>query len=546
MRRFVKAPSSAVPGRCLAAVCEWRGSGASALAPPVALRRRWQASLSDAKGRDAFLEDVPRRRSQFDPIKQVRDEQPKFSLADAAESTLAAAAAQQRTARIKLDSITPEHVEEMWPPPALVERPPWATPVKRPRAWLMPPQSLDADFSVPSAPEIGMDDVGRFVPMRRDDLIELLPEGGCGDLAKDLTLVPSPKKPCGLMLRKLTVELMWQLDRLRDATDSSGNPRIDKAGFLIDGKRGVGKSQVLNLLTMWAREQGWLVILEPTPGRYAHDIAEIKRSNNGVYIQNEFAQQFLEATSIFNRAMFEEIPVDLDLYGSRAIDGESLSETRRLYEPLIERTVDQEVADQGLSGVERLRRIAEYKRQVKVPTMVEHLRNPMNLWEIVDFGLNNEAYATQAVAEFFAQLKRQTAHPLLVVVDNWNECFPVSEYVSIRYDNTRYNGYIPAYHLTMPRMFHRWDGGLYRRGLKLCATSWTHRRRRNYRPDLIGVKDHEIRTLRNFSPGEFANYVMHLRVSGVLHNFPREDLEYYFMLTGGNGWEARRVLSTLY
>ena len=70
-------------------------------------------------------------------------------------------------------------------------------------------------------------------------------------------------------------------------------------------------------------DAGWLVVLEPTPGRYAREIAEIKRSNNGVggqsvgckskrtcrqtqvYIQSEFAQQFLEALSLANRHMLE-------------------------------------------------------------------------------------------------------------------------------------------------------------------------------------------------------------------------------------------------
>lgn len=135
---------------------------------------------------------------------------------------------------------------------------------------------------------------------------------------------------------------------------------------------------------------------------------------------------------------------------------------------------------------------------------------------------------------------------MLVVVDEWNECFPCSHYVSIRYDNTRFYGYIPAYHLTMPRTLHAWDGGKYRRGLKICATSWARYRRRDYNPALLGVKEEEIRTVRNFSQHEFANYVTYLRLMNVLHNFPREDLEYYYMLTQGNGWEARKILSTLY
>lgn len=71
--------------------------------------------------------------------------------------------------------------------------------------------------------------------------------------------------------------------------------------------------------------------------------------------------------------------------------------------------------------------------------------------------------------------------------------------VSIRYDNTRFNGYIPAFHLSMPRALHRWDGHKFRRGLKICATSWQRSKRRDYRPELLGVKDHEIRTVRNFT-----------------------------------------------
>jgi small subunit ribosomal protein S29 len=71
--------------------------------------------------------------------------------------------------------------------------------------------------------------------------------------------------------------------------------------------------------------------------------------------------------------------------------------------------------------------------------------------------------------------------------------------VSIRYDNTRFHGYIPGYHLSMPRALHRWDGHKFRRGLKICATSWQKFKRREYRPELLGVKDHEIRTVRNFT-----------------------------------------------
>lgn len=478
--------------------------------------------------------NVPRRWS-LDLPKEA--EEKKFRLPTSVDSTLGTEAEQQRPA-VRLDSITSEDVASQWPPPSLIAPPIIHKPVKRPHLWL--------NSGGEDPPAIGIEDAGRFLRLPRDDLIELLPEGACGELSRDLTLIPSRSRDVGLMLRKPAIELIYQLSRLRDAKDARGEHSIKKNGFLIDGHKGTGKSQVLNTVALWARRNGWLVVMEPVPSRYSKEIAEIKRSNAGVYIQNEFSQAFLEMTSVANRGKFEEIPVDLASYGLCAIDGEPIKQTRRLYEPLIEKTVDQEVAEKGLSPLERLHRIAAYKKQVRIPTMAEHLPRPSNVWEIVEFGLQNEAYASQVVAELFVQLQRQTTHPVLVVVDEWNECFPVSQYVSVRYDNTRFHGYIPSYHLTMPRALHRWDGHLYRRGLKICATSWMRFKRRDYRPDLLGVKDHEIRTVRNFSPHEFANFVTYYRLMNILHNFPREDLEYYFMLTQGNGWQARRLLTTLY
>jgi len=489
----------------------------------------WRSAVTASAGK----QQQSLRRSAFDlPVEQKDQTQPKYKLPEVVNPDEPS----QETFRI--DQVSASEIGDLWPPRDLVAEPLPVEEVKRPHLWL-----TDTSF-------VGIEDVGRFIKLQRDELIELLPEGPCGELARDLTLVPSATRPVGLMLRKLTVELIGQLSACQRETDGAGRHRIRKAGFLLDGHRGTGKSQILNSIAMWARQNDWLVVLEPNPSRYSKQIADIKRSNNGVYIQNEFAQQFLEATSLANRQMLEDLPVDFKVYGTRAIDGESVKATNRLYEPLIDITVDRELANDPPSevshGEERLQRIAAYRRKIRVPSMAQQLPKPLNVYEILEFGLTNEAFATQAVSELFLQLQKQTTYPVLVIVDEWNECFPVSDYVSIRYDNTRFGGKIPAYHLTMPRAFHNWDGKLYRRGLKLYATSWMLQNRRDYRPELLGLKEHEIRTVRSFSQHEFANYVMYLRLMKVLHNFPRSDLEYYYMLTQGNGYQARKLLSTLY
>ena len=41
-----------------------------------------------------------------------------------------------------------------------------------------------------------------------------------------------------------------------------------------------------------------------------------------------------------------------------------------------------------------------------------------------------------------------------------------------------------------------------------------------------------MRTVRNFSPLEFAAYVAYLEKKRVLHNFPADKLDYFYMLCG--------------
>ncbi|KAF4687733.1 hypothetical protein FOZ60_003562 [Perkinsus olseni] len=423
---------------------------------------------------------------------------------------------------------------------------PLEDPVKRPDLW-MPRQDDEGDEYFPKA-----SDVGRFMRLPRDELMELLPEGMGGELPRDIMLIKSRQRDLGIMLRKVTLEIMRQLQCLRD------KPSFQHArGWLLDGKKGSGKSGVLNYVVCWARLNGWLVVYEPLLSRYNREIAEIKRSNAGLYIQNEFSQQFLERTSIRNREFFEQMPVDMSVYGRKALDGNDLNFTRRLYAPLIEKAVNKEIVLKFGEDIDlehltaeqieyKLERMAHYRRDVKIPSMTTPLPEPGTLWDIVDFALDNQAYACQAVYELFEQLKVQTKFPLLIVCDEWCEAFPVSHYVSMRYENTIYNGYIPAYHLTMSRLFSKWDGDEYKRGVKLYGTSWRFRNRRDYRPELCGVRDDEIKTVRNFSKHEFANYVGYYRLMNILFNFPKDKLEYFYMLSQGNGFQARRLLITLY
>jgi small subunit ribosomal protein S29 len=396
--------------------------------------------------------------------------------------------------------------------------------VKRPHLWVSPSSTLSVT------------DTGRYLRYQRDELVRLMPEGLAGETARDIYLMPSRTRDIGIMYRKSTNELIHQLGRFE------GMNHIPRAGWLLEGKRGVGKSSIMNAVVAWARQRGnWLVMFEPLGSRFGKEVTEIVRSNSGLYLQNELSVQFLERFIQFNGDLLETVPVDMLHYGRTSLDSSPIETIERVYLPLIEKRVEK---SGGL--VEKIEKVHSTRQSLVLPSMKSKLPTPSNLLALVEFGISNPTFATQTVAELIAQLKVQSTYPVLVAVDEWNEMFVVSEYVSARYDNTVFNGYIPNYHLALSRMLSRWDGHEYKRGVKLFSTSWNRRNRRQFDPEILGVKPEEIKQIRNFTKHEFANYCAYQAITNTSHRFPEDRLEYFYMLTQGNGYEARKMMATFY
>ena len=419
-------------------------------------------------------------------------------------------------------------LDEFFPASLLSPQPyelPSVEPVRVPHLWIRADET----------PTIA--DTGRYLRYSREDLMQLMPEGLAGELARDIILMPSRTRDIGMMYRKTTHEIISQLQSCDDGHS------IQKKGWLLEGKRGTGKSTILNSVVAWARSQGnWIVMFEPLGSRFGKEIADITKSSCGVYIQNELSKQFLERFLLFNRSLLEQVSVDLNFYGRVGIDSSQIETVERVYLPLIEKAVDQK----NLSPEERVREISRLRNSIRIPSMKSQMEKPSSLADICEFGIDNISFATQAVGELINQLKIQDTFPVLVALDEFNELFVVSEYVSNRYDNTIFNGYIPSYHLSLPRMLCRWDGHEFKRGLKLYSTTWAKRNRRQFDPTILGIKPEEIKQVRNFTKNEFAHYLAYQHLTGTSHKFPRSKLDYFYMLTQGNGFQARRILATLH
>jgi small subunit ribosomal protein S29 len=435
-----------------------------------------------------------------------------------------------RSNSMKIEESSPiGKIDEFFPTSLLSPQPedlPAIDAVKVPHLWIR-----DDDILCSSA-------VSRFQRYSREELMNLLPEGLAGELPRDIFLMPSRTRDIGIMYRKITNEVINQLTLLESQKS------MNKSGWLLEGKRGVGKSSVLNSVVSWARKQGnWIVLFEPFGSRFGKEIANIKRSSCGVYLQNELSRQLLERFIVSNRGLLEEVPINQAFYGRLGIDSSQVETIERVYLPLIEKAVAEK---KDLTLSERVREVNRLRRSLTVPSLESKLTQPSSLLELCEFGINNLPYATQAAGELMNQLKVQDNFPVLVAVDEFNELFVVSEYVSSRYDNTIFNGYIPSYHLSLARMLCRWDGHEFKRGVKLYATTWARRNRRQFNPSILGIKEEEIKQVRNFTKNEFRNYLAYQHLTGTSHRFPQAKLDYFYMLTQGNGFQSRRVLATLH
>ncbi|SBT43286.1 mitochondrial ribosomal protein S29 precursor, putative [Plasmodium ovale wallikeri] len=333
-------------------------------------------------------------------------------------------------------------------------------------------------------------------------------------------------------------------------------------GILLDGKRGTGKSCVLNSVVLWAKLSGWLVIFIPDIKKYKFDINTIVRSNTNLYIQPDLSRQFLENIVKVNDKLLKEIKIKKDILKNTCLDGTHLLYNKRIYDDIIKKTVDAEIiADKNYDTLNekeknmyRQKLYKFYYDNIKIPNILDKFSIPPNLLELANIGINNSAYANLCVYALFEHLKKQTQFPLLIAIDQFNYNLSVSEYLSINFENTKYNGYIPTYYFTIPKLLLQWNISTYKRCVKIVSTCWDRENRRNFRPELLGIHKKEIKTVRNFTLREFKNYVSHLYNQNVIYNFDINKLEYFYMLTGmltsplqwrGEGKRARLPLRLL-
>jgi len=155
----------------------------------------------------------------------------------------------------------------------------------------------------------------------------------------------------------------------------------------LSGDKGSGKSGVLLFATMWAHKNNWIVVNVPSAYELTQtDCKFIRHHKTSLYLQNEFAREWLEFFKNANKDLISKIRPNLKLYGKYNFSGvheEDPDPAPNLYNKR-QKTYfkDYEVfltKDEIILNNEQ-----DKKMEIKVS---DKLQAPKTILEIVDYGI---------------------------------------------------------------------------------------------------------------------------------------------------------------
>ena len=188
-----------------------------------------------------------------------------------------------------------------------------------------------------------------------------------------------------------------------------------------------------------------------------------------MYLHTEFAQKMADELIETNGHLLEKIPVDMLTYGQYNSAGVNVNEPEPVPNFYIkERDVHFYDSDYFIDEDEQ-EVIDNYNTQFGI-TMKERLPEPKNCLEIIKIAQTNWRLAICAVAELMNQLYNQTTVNVLVLADDYNWLFRPTLHKSFRYSSIlKLNDGIPPNHMSLLRLFLKFDGHKIRRGLKVVG-----------------------------------------------------------------------------
>lgn len=304
-------------------------------------------------------------------------------------------------------------------------------------------------------------------------------------------------------------------------------------GVLLTGE-GNGKSMILTYLHSWAKESGWFVVPIGDVNKYLKDGYPIERHISGIYFQPELAVSLLTDIKIVNYDLLRSTRVDLNEFGKFNIAGtyDDDAEPNMVLWDHRSQTYTNSWQEFNATAEEE---IVAHDHPDHTTRLSHFLPKPKTLLDIVNYGIGNERMATCAFAELMHALSRSEKHKTMFLVDNYNELFKPSGYGSYKYANFKdYDGKIPPHDIALCRMFMKFDGHMFKQGVKVCAISLKAYQMHNFKPDLIKFPRGYSLKVDNLKLNDVRNAMYYYIATGFVHHYDDLEIQDVWQLSQGN------------
>lgn len=300
------------------------------------------------------------------------------------------------------------------------------------------------------------------------------------------------------------------------------------SNILLWGPCGAGKSGALYGVSFWAIKSNWLVIKMPSAKALTFGWIEnlLLHEKSRLWMAPVMAQAVLEDIHNTNKELLAKIPVNMDLYGFYDVVGVHQKEEPPVQNFYIE---DRQTyffdTDKFRDPEEKNRAMIE--QQPLDLTLAQRLPNPSTLLDIVEFGLKNTDYCTNAIAEVLEQVYHLDSHATLITIDDYNWFYRPTNNPSYIYQNIKtLDGFVPPYHIALARLFMKFDGHMIKRGFKVAGTSNFSITRHHFEPRKIHFPEEFCHEMRPMRVNDVANFLAHFYENTLDTQRVRTD-EYY-------------------
>ncbi|EGR31197.1 mitochondrial ribosomal protein s29, putative [Ichthyophthirius multifiliis] len=321
------------------------------------------------------------------------------------------------------------------------------------------------------------------------------------------------------------------------------------SGCMLFGDHGSGKSGVLLYVTMWAHYNKWIVVNVPNAYDWTQKSHPYQRHPlTGIYIQNELANEWLKSFKHSNESLLKQICIDMKIYGKYGLSGQHDNECAAVKNiEYKDRKAKFEDHKKFYGEKEKLHDI-EMNKQFNV-RISEKLKEPKNLLEIVDYGINNMFFSNNAIYEVLEQLRFQKQFCVLKVIDGYNFMFRKSIYPSFRYaTDTQLRSTVPPYHLSVPRAFLNFDGHKFKNGFTLCASSVKQYHQHVFTPKSILFPTGYSHEMKGIPLNDFRNACYYYVQTGLWQadKISKCSFDFLWMHSQGNWGQAQKVMKDHY